>query len=85
KMHPLFLLWHTAATAFSFTFFMALFSAESYFSKSLALYAASIFLRYLLFLTDFFVFYKSHNVFLKSMKDVCIKFILFGFLNAFVT
>ncbi|EES1386234.1 hypothetical protein ABMQ09_003860 [Escherichia coli] len=56
KMHPLFLLWHTAATAFSFTFFMALFSAESYFSKSLALYAASIFFALPIVFNGFFCF-----------------------------
>ncbi|EER3452351.1 hypothetical protein I4X57_004667 [Escherichia coli] len=56
KMHPLFLLWHTAATAFSFTFFMALFSAESYFSKSLALYAASIFFALSIVFNGFFCF-----------------------------
>lgn len=72
KMHPLFLLWHTAALAFSFTFFMALFSADSYFSTSLSLQIASVFFSLSIVFNGFFcLFYQSHNTLFKiNEKDL---------------
>ena len=66
KIHSLYALWHTVATALSFTFFMALFSAESYFSTSACLKLASVCFALSIVFNGFFcLFYQSHSVLLK--------------------
>ncbi|MCE1451835.1 hypothetical protein LWU64_20260 [Enterobacter hormaechei] len=66
KIHSLYALWHTVATALSFTFFMALFSAESYFSTSTCLKLASVCFALSIVFNGFFcLFYQSHSVLFK--------------------